>query len=323
MKLFQKYAAEFLGTFILVGVGTGTVISVGVTQGDVVLPVALGFGLALMVALYMLGGKSGGHFNPAVSLAAFLDKRIGLTDMAGYWVMQVAGAVSASALLAWIYNREFVAYTYTTLNRQAGVNEMAGFFAEAVLTLVFVFAILVLARSEAHTRYIGMGIALAVVHLVGLVMTGSGVNPARSFAPALVGGTWDGFWVFVAGPALGAIVAWALYKIIIEGDLKLGDDLAEVREAVVEEAEEVFSARRSVVGGGPPGPPPSHGSGRGRGRASAEYGSGRGQGEGFRWVRQWGGPGAGFRCDGGGRGPGEGGCRRHFPSARRPRGPGV
>jgi aquaporin Z len=242
MKIFQKYAAEFFGTFVLVGVGTGTVISVGVTQGDVVLPVALGFGLALMAALYMFAGKSGGHFNPAVSLAAFLDRRIGLIDMVGYWVMQVAGAVAASGLLAWIYSREYVAYTYTSLNRSGGVNELAGFFAEAVLTLVFVFAILVLAKSEGHTKYIGMGIALVVVHMVGLVMTGTGVNPARSFAPALVGGNWDGFWVFVAGPALGAIVAWALYKIIIEGDLTLGDDVAvvEVKEVVVEEPKEAF-----------------------------------------------------------------------------------
>jgi aquaporin Z len=240
MQMFQKYAAEFFGTFILVGVATGTIISVGVSQGDAVLAVALGFGLALMAALYMVGGKSGGHFNPAVSLAAFLDKRIGLIDMVGYWVMQVAGALSASAFLAWIYSREFVAYTYTSLNRQAGINELAGFVAEAVLTLVFVFAILVLGKSDSPTKYLGMGVALTVVHLVGLIMTGTGVNPARSFAPALVGGTWDGFWVFIAGPALGAILAWALYKIIIEGDLSLGDDLVEVKESAVEGIKEVF-----------------------------------------------------------------------------------
>jgi len=239
VETYQKYAAEFLGTFILVGGGTGAIIGAGL-GGDGVLAISLGFGMALMVALYALAGKSGGHFNPAVSLAAFLDRRIGLVDMVGYWVMQVAGALSASALLAWIYNREFVAATANTLNRARGVNELAGFFGEAVLTLVFVFAILVLAKSQAHTKYIGMGVALAAVHLVGIVMTGAGVNPARSLAPALVGGTWSGFWVYVAGPALGAVVAWALYKIIIEGDLSLGDDLAEIKDAVVEEAKEAF-----------------------------------------------------------------------------------
>ena len=234
MKIFQKYAAEFFGTFILVGGATGADHRRGAEPGGRVLAIALGFGLALMVALYAFGGISGGHFNPAVSLAAFLDRRIGFIDMVGYWVMQVAGALRRSALLAWIYSREFVASTATRLNRQAGINELAGFFGEAVLTLVFVFAILVLAKSESHTKYIGMGVALAVVHLVGIVMTGAGVNPARTFAPALVGGTWDGFWVYIAGPALGAILAWALYKIIIEGDLSLGDDLAEVKGAITE-----------------------------------------------------------------------------------------
>ena len=240
MLVFQKYAAEFFGTFILVGIGTGAAIASG---GDL-LVISLGFGLALMVALYAMAAKSGGHFNPAVSLAAFLDRRIGLIDMVGYWVMQVAGALAASALLAWVYTRRMVAGTYPSLFRGQGqleqygfeVNELAGFFVEAVLTLVFVFTILVLAKSQAHTKYIGMGVALASVHLVGIILTGSSVNPARAFAPALVADTWSGFWLYIAGPALGAIVAWALYKIIIEGDVKLGDDLIAVKEAVVEEA---------------------------------------------------------------------------------------
>jgi aquaporin Z len=234
MKIFQKYAAEFFGTFILIGGGTGAVIGAGL-GGDGVLAISLGFGLAFMAALYALGGISGGHFNPAVSLAAFLDRRIGFIDMVGYWVVQTAGALAASGLIAWVFSREYVSYTYTSLNRDQGVGELAGFFTEAVLTLVLVFAILVLAKSQAHTKYIGMGAVLTLVNLVGIVITGCGVNPVRSFAPALVGGTWDGFWVFIAGPALGAIVAWALYKIIIEGDVKLGDDLAAAKDAVVDD----------------------------------------------------------------------------------------
>jgi aquaporin Z len=239
MKTFQKYAAEFLGTLILVGGGTGAIIGAGI-GGEGVLAVSLGFGLSLIVALYAFGGLSGGHFNPAVSLAAYLDRRIGLVDLAAYWVMQVAGALTASALIAWVYTREFAGATVTGLNRDAGVGELAGFFAEAVLTLVFVFVVLTLSKSDSSTKYLGIGFTLAAVHLVGIVMTGASVNPARSFAPALVGGSWDGFWVYVAGPALGAILAWALYKIVIEGDVKLSDDLIEVKEAAVEEAKEVL-----------------------------------------------------------------------------------
>jgi len=238
MKTWQKYAAEFFGTFILVGGGLGAIIGAGVGGGDI-LAISLGFGLALMVALYAVGRISGGHFNPAISLAAFLDRRIGLIDMLSYWVMQVAGALSAAALLAWVWTREYVGFTYTTLNRGSGINELAGFFAEAVLTLVFVFAALVLLKSDRPGKYFGMGATYAMVLLVGMVMTGASVNPARSLAPAILGGTWDGFWVFIAGPALGAIVAWALYKIIIEGDVRLGDDVAAVAEEFEETGERI------------------------------------------------------------------------------------
>jgi aquaporin Z len=239
MRIWQKYAAEFFGTFILVGGGTGAIISVGSTTGMDAFAISVGFGLALLVALYAVGRISGGHFNPAVSLAAFLDRRIGLIDMTGYWVMQAAGALSASALLAWVYSRLYVSYTYTNLSRDQGVNELSGFIIEAVLTLVFVFAVLALGKSEAPTKYIGMAGAYATVELVGYVMTGASVNPARSLAPALVGGIWDGFWVFIAGPALGAIVAWALYKVIVEGDVKLGDDVVGLKEEVLEVKDEV------------------------------------------------------------------------------------
>jgi aquaporin Z len=238
MKIWQKYAAEFFGTFIVVGGGTGAIIGAGVGGGDI-LAIALGFGLALTVALYAVGRLSGGHFNPAVSLAAFLDRRIGLIDLAAYWVAQVAGALSASALLAWVYNRQYVGYTYSTLNRSGGVNELAGFIVEAVLTLVLVFVVLVLLKSEGQGKYFGIGAVYTLILLVGLVMTSASVNPARSLAPAIVGGTWDGFWVFIAGPALGAIVGWALYKIIVEGDVSLGDNVAAIKEDSEETTEAI------------------------------------------------------------------------------------
>ena len=238
MRTWQKYAAEFFGTFILVGGGTGAIIGAGVAQ-EGMMAIALGFGLALTVALFAVGRVSGGHFNPAVSLAAFLDRRIGLIDLGAYWVAQVAGGIAASALLAWVYSRQYVGFTYSTLNRGAGINELAGFIVEAVLTLVFVFVVLVLLKSDRPGKYFGIGAAYALIQLVGLVLTNASVNPVRSLAPAIIGGTWDGFWVFLAGPALGAIVGWALYKIIMEGDWSLGDDLAAVKDEVEESAESI------------------------------------------------------------------------------------
>jgi len=239
--MFRKLAAECFGTFWLVFGGCGSaLIAAGFPEvGIGLLGVSLAFGLTVLTMAYALGPISGGHFNPAVSLAAFLDRRIDLVDMVGYWVMQVAGALSASALLAWVYSRQYVSFTYTNLSRDQGINELSGFVVEAVLTLVFVFAVLALGKSESPNKYIGMAGAYAVVQLVGYVMTGASVNPARSLAPALVGNIWNGFWVFIAGPALGAIVAWALYKVIVEGDVRLSDDMVAIKEDVEDEADRI------------------------------------------------------------------------------------
>ena len=181
MKTWQKCAAEIFGTFVLVGIGTGAIPGVGVTGDPLVITVSLAFGVALVTALYSVGRVSGGHFNPAISLAAFPDRRIGLTDMIGYWVAQVAGALIASGAFARVLSRADVAGTYTSINREA-VAEAGAFIAELVFTLVFVFAILVLSKSQAHTKFLGMGAALMAVHLVGIPFTGASVNPARTFA---------------------------------------------------------------------------------------------------------------------------------------------
>jgi aquaporin Z len=251
MKTWQKYAAEFYGTFVLVGVGMGAILGVGALFGNLVtglalqdigalqnagaegkiVTVALAFGIGLMMALYTVGRISGGHFNPAVSLAMFLDRKISLQDMFAYWVAQVGGALLASLAYWWIISRDAVGAAYTHLNTQY-VDEFGGFVGEAILTAVFVFAILVLSKSQAHTKYIGMGFALAGVHFVGIAFTGAGVNPARSFAPALVGGEWGAFWLYLAGPAVGAVIGWALYKVIMEGDVDFTDDLADIKDSV-------------------------------------------------------------------------------------------
>lgn len=231
MKTWQKYAAEVFGTFVLVGVGTGAILGIKQTGEPLIIGVALAFGLALITALYSVARVSGGHFNPAVSLAMFLDRRIGLYDFAGYVISQALGAFLASGAFAIVLSRADVAATATGVS--AAISEAEGFLAEAVFTMVFVFAILVLSRSRASTRFLGMGAALAAVHMLGIPFTGASVNPARSFAPALVGDAWAAHWVYWAGPLLGAVVAWGLYKVIVEGDTDFTDDLSEIRDATV------------------------------------------------------------------------------------------
>lgn len=231
MKTWQKYAAEVFGTFMLVGIGTGAILGIKEAGEPVIIGVSLAFGLALITALYSLARVSGGHFNPVVTLAMFLDRRIGWTDSVGYVISQALGAFLASGVLAIVLSRADVAATATQVS--AAISQFEGFVAEAVFTLIFVFAILVLSKSKSHTKFLGMGAALAAVHMLGISFTGASVNPARSFAPALVGDAWSGFWVYVVGPALGAVIAWFLYKVIVQGDTDFTDDYTEIKGAAI------------------------------------------------------------------------------------------
>lgn len=226
---WQKYAAEAYGTFVLVGIGTGAILAAQVSGGGVV-EISLGFGLALVAGLFTVGRISGGHFNPAVSLAMFLDQRMSLMDMIGYWVSQALGAVIASLALAWIISKDAVATTVTTVNSQF-VSSFGGFVGEAILTAVFVLAVLVISRSTSQVKFLGIGLTLAAVHFIGVPFTGSSVNPARSFAPALVGNEFTDIWIYMVGPAVGGIVAWLLHTVLVEGDTDLRDDFEDVRDS--------------------------------------------------------------------------------------------
>ena len=222
MANWQKYAAEAYGTFVLVGVGTGAILSGGDTVA-----VSFAFGLALIAGLYTVGRISGGHFNPAVSLGAFLDQRISLTDMVGYWVSQVVGGVLASLVFAYVLSSDAVATTVTRFS-DPPVDTFGAILGEALFTMIFVMAVLVLAKSTSYTKYIGMGFTLVAVHLVGIAFTGAAVNPARYLAPAIVGGEFTDVAVYLIGPFVGAVLAWVLYKFIVEGDMDLTDDIKDM-----------------------------------------------------------------------------------------------
>ncbi|MEX2323795.1 MAG: aquaporin [Acidimicrobiia bacterium] len=224
MQTWQKYAAEAYGTFVLVGIGTGAILGAIATGGGV-LTVALAFGLALIAGLYTVGRLSGGHFNPAVSLAMFLDKRLSATDMLFYWASQVVGALLASLTLAWVIGKDAVALTITRLDTQL-VDTTGGIVGEALFTMVLVMAILVISKSPSYSKYLGIGLTFTAVILMGAAFTGGSVNPARSLAPAIVGGDMTDIWVYMIGPAIGAVVAWVLYKVIVTGDTDLRDDVA-------------------------------------------------------------------------------------------------
>jgi aquaporin Z len=206
--VINKYLAEAVGTFILVFIGSMSVLATDRTGGPLMVVVPLGFGLALLAAIYAVGHVSGAHYNPAVTLAMWLDKRTSFSDLIGYWIGQIVGALIASAVVLAITSREGVGQTVTGFE-SAG----KGLVAEFVLTLIFVLVILVATRKAASLAGIVISLTLVAVHLAGIPFSGASVNPARSFGPALIAGDFDGFWVYVVGPLAGAALAWVFWRI--------------------------------------------------------------------------------------------------------------
>jgi MIP family channel proteins len=207
--------AEVLGTFVLVVGGCGAVLAANLSGGTTtIVPIAFGFGLALLAALYAFGDVSGGHFNPAVSLAMLLDRRIDLGTMIGYWVAQVAGGVLAGLALLAVSSREAVGTTATTIGPGIGVWD--GFLLEVVFTAVFLLVILrvSVSASSAATAFLGIALTLTTIHLVLVPFTGTSVNPARSLGPAIVGGVWTDQWVYLTAPLLGGAIGWLLYRVV-------------------------------------------------------------------------------------------------------------
>lgn len=208
--VINKYLGELLGTLILVGLGTMGIVSMGGAGGPAeVIGIGLGFGLALLAGIWVVGHVSGAHFNPAVTLGALLDGRISLSDAIGYWVAQFAGATVGSLIVLAATSQAEVAGTAT------GYEQLStAIIAEILLTAVFVWVILSVTKQGENHAPLAISLTLVGVHVVGIPFSGASVNPARSFAPAVVGGdVGSTLWVYIYAPLIGAVVAWALYRL--------------------------------------------------------------------------------------------------------------
>lgn len=212
----RVYAAELLGTFTLVFIGTTAIVGGVRSDAPVLLVAAFAFGLALLAGLYAFGEVSGGHFNPAVSLAMYLDKRLTANDLFGYWISQFAGAILASLVLLIATSQRQVALTATKPSSNG-----TAFLIEFVLTGLFVLVILQASRSERFgpSALIAIPLTLLAVHLAAIPFSGSSVNPARTFGPDLVGNTWTGIWIYLIAPPLGAAVGWAIHAGVVTGTI--------------------------------------------------------------------------------------------------------
>jgi aquaporin Z len=207
----SKYLAELLGTFVLVFVGSLTIVAAGVMNAPVLVVVPLGFGFALLAAIFAVGDVSGGHFNPAVTLAAALDRRIALVDAIAYVVAQVVGAIGASAVILVLTSQEAV---HSTRNAHpASVNDIQAFALETILTALFLLVILTVTKRDPGHAALAIPLTLVAVHLAGIPFSGASVNPARSLGPALIGGDLSQLWIYLTAPFLGAAIGWVLYRV--------------------------------------------------------------------------------------------------------------
>ena len=224
----KKYFCEFLGTFMLVLLGCGSAAIAGEALGTV--GIALAFGLSIVAIAYSVGRVSGGHVNPAVSLAMLLSKKMTIKDYCGYVVAQILGAFAGAGLLLAItkcttlVDAGLGANGYGELSA-VGLNLGGAIIVEIVATFIFVFAILGVTEGEKYARPAGfvIGLVLTLIHIVCIPLTGTSVNPARSLAPAvLTGGTaLYQVWVFILAPLVGAAIAACAWKYIAKDEKEI------------------------------------------------------------------------------------------------------
>ncbi|MBQ9504000.1 MAG: MIP family channel protein [Lachnospiraceae bacterium] len=253
----RKYIAEFIGTLVLTLFGCGAAAMTEGVEGVLgILGIAFAFGLAFIAMAYTIGDVSGCHINPAVSLAMFLDGRMSLGDFLFYLLAQFLGGFAGAGILYIILicselDAEVLgANGYGDLS-YAGINLGGAIAVEFILTLIFVLVVLSVTARYEYIRQSGLiiGFALVLVHIFGLPLTGTGINPARSLGPAVFTGA-DALiqvWVFIVAPLLGAVAAAFLYRGVIrerneEGEMYYDEEEAEsvedMEEMAAEEIEE-------------------------------------------------------------------------------------
>jgi len=222
----NKYIAEFLGTMILVFFGTGTAVVTGGFTGGIgagflgVMAIALAFGLTIVAGAYAIGHISGCHVNPAVSLGVLLAGRMPVKDFIGYVIAQVIGAFAGSGLLSTVVNSSEILHGYGADGYAAlsavGLSMSGAFIVETFLTFVFVLVILGVTASEKTSAIAGLviGATLTMVHLIGIPLTGTSVNPARALAPAVFTGgeALSQVWLFIVAPLLGGAIAAVFHR---------------------------------------------------------------------------------------------------------------
>jgi len=219
MNSLRKCVAEFIGTFVLVffACGTAAVVGCSAQSGTGYLLTALAFGLVIVAMAYSIGNISGCHINPAVSIAMLVSGKLSVKDFIGYIAAQFAGATAGAGALAAFVGVESGLGANALYQGDIGLSLLI----EIILTFVFVIAILGVTSKESNGAVAGIviGLSLTLVHILGISFTGTSVNPARSFGPALLvgGDALANVWVFIAAPLIGGVLAALVYKFLTGG----------------------------------------------------------------------------------------------------------
>lgn len=220
MSLFKKSVAEFIGTAVLVVFGCGTAMTVGCASelgGGYVLT-ALAFGLVIVAMAYSIGNISGCHINPAVSIGMLVSKKMTLKEFGCYILAQFLGAIAGAGILKGVFSMADLTDKTGALGSNGLANGSIGasLIIEVILTFVFVLAILGVTSKVENGAVAGIviGLTLTLVHILGIGLTGTSVNPARSFGPALLAGgdALKNVWVFIVAPAVGGALAALCYN---------------------------------------------------------------------------------------------------------------
>lgn len=229
MDSLKKYIAEFIGTGVLVVGGCGTAVAVNtVTHGfggptptaATIIAISLAFGLSIVAMAYSIGNVSGCHINPAVSLGMLVSGKMKVKDFFGYIIAQFLGATAGAAGLWLVFgsNQSLGANGYAQASA-LGINALSAGIVEVVLTFIFVLLILGVTSKAENSKIAGLviGLTLVFVHLIGIAFTGTSVNPARSFGPAILQGgvALRQLYVFIIAPLVGAVIAGLVHKFLI------------------------------------------------------------------------------------------------------------
>jgi aquaporin Z len=215
----RAWVAEFLGTFLFFAIGLmafQAVASMGDAKAPLLVVIPFAFGLGLLAAIFAFGHISGGHFNPAVTVAMAVDGRTSAPDAVGYIAGQLLGAIAAAMLVLILRGQAAVASTITRPG--GGFTDIQALVFETVLTAGFVLVILTATRHASALAALAIPLTLVAIHMAAVPFTGASVNPARTIGPALVGGDFGTVWIYIIGPTVGGIAAALIYRALSAGE---------------------------------------------------------------------------------------------------------